>query len=362
MSFERLNIKNMKGYKPGEQIEGPDVIKLNTNENPYPASPAVAAALKNLDTESLRRYPPPLADSFRKAAAKLNNVTEENIIPTKGGDELLRLAITTFVDTDEKIVVTQPSYTLYPVLTDVQGCVLIEVPLQHDWSMPSDFEDYLNSSGAKMCILVNPHAPTGRLLEANYLSQLADSFQGILVIDEAYVDFVDPKFQYNSVPLIKSKDNVLILRSLSKGYSLAGLRFGYGIGAQSLLKPMIYKTRDSYNTDTVAQRLATAALESVDYARGTWDRVRKSRASLTDGLKQIGLNTVPSQSNFVFCQVPSPINAKDLYEGLKQRNILVRYFDQDGLKNNLRISVGSDSENAVLLEAIRSLINTPDLD
>ena len=109
MSFERLNIKNMKGYKPGEQIEGPDVIKLNTNENPYPASPAVAAALKNLDTESLRRYPPPLADSFRKGAAKLNNVTEENIIPTKGGDELLRLAITTFVDTDEKIVVTHPS-------------------------------------------------------------------------------------------------------------------------------------------------------------------------------------------------------------------------------------------------------------
>lgn len=358
MNFERPNIKTMKGYKPGEQTEGSGIIKLNTNENPYPASPAVAATLKNLDAENLRRYPPPLADSFREAAAKLHNVNENNIIPTNGGDELLRLAITTFVDPNEKILVTQPSYSLYPVLTSIQGGILIQIPLQQDWSMPSDFEVSLTSSGAKMCILVNPHAPTGKLLDTDYLARLADSFQGILLIDEAYVDFVDPDFQYNSVSLIESNENILILRSLSKGYSLAGLRFGYGIGPQHLLEPMLYKTRDSYNTNTVAQHLATAAIESADYAHSTWDRVRKSRSVLTDGLNQMGLNTVSSQANFVLCQVPNSISAKGLYEGLKRQNILVRYFDQDRLKDRLRISVGSDTENTALLEAIHSLIKT----
>ena len=358
MSFERPNVEKMRGYTPGEQREGNDVIKLNTNENPYPASPAVADALRALQVENLRRYPPPLADAFREAAASLNKVTPHNIIPTNGGDELLRLVITTFVNVDESILITKPSYSLYPVLADVQGCSLIEIPLLDDWTMPADFIASVVNSGAKLCILVNPHAPTGTLLSDEYLTELAENFPGILVIDEAYVDFVDPDLSYDAVSLIDSFDNVLILRSLSKGYSLAGLRFGYGIGAEPLLHPMLYKTRDSYNTDTVSQTLATAALESIDYAEEIWAQIRASRSSLTAALNGLGLNTTASQTNFVLSQIPQSIGARDLYQALKDRNILVRYFDEERLRDKLRISIGKESEHAALLEAIRDIINT----
>ncbi len=358
MSFERPNIEKMQGYAPGEQRDGSQVIKLNTNENPYPASPQVEAALRAIQIESLRRYPPPLANTFRTVAAKLHGVATENIIPTNGGDELLRLLLTTYVDTDETIVISQPSYSLYPVLAEIRGCKLLEIPLRDDWAMPDDFLDSLLKSNAKMCILVNPHAPTGALLTDEYLAQLAAGFAGILVIDEAYVDFVDPGLAYDAVPLVKAFDNVLILRSLSKGYSLAGLRFGYGVGATSLLNPMLYKTRDSYNTDTVSQHLAIAALESVAYARDTWAKVRESRTSLSKALNELGLATSPSQTNFVLCQVPKSIGAQPLYLALKERNILVRHFDQHRLQDALRISIGSDSENGALLEAIQQIIGS----
>ncbi|GJM12835.1 MAG: histidinol-phosphate aminotransferase [Pseudohongiella sp.] len=346
----------MQGYAPGEQTGAPDTIKLNTNENPYPPSPQVAAALQSIDVAALRRYPSPMANSFREAASRLHNVSAEQIIPTNGGDELLRLVLTTYVEQQDTIAVCKPSYSLYPVLADIQGCRLEEIPLNDDWSMPEDFPEQLKKSAAKLLILVNPNAPTGALLSADYLTTIAKSFPGLLLIDEAYVDFVDPELKYDSISLVNSLENVVILRTLSKAYSLAGLRFGYGIGAKSLIEPMMLKTRDSYNTDYIAQSLATAALESFEYARENCERIRQSREQLRAELDELGLSAAASQSNFILCQVPQSLGAVNIYQQLKLRNILVRYFDQDRLRDKLRISIGTDAENAALVAAIKEIV------
>ena len=353
MSFERNNIEKMQGYAPGEQIRAANTIKLNTNENPYPPSPQVAEALKSINVAALRRYPSPMADSFREAASRLHNVSAEQIIPTNGGDELLRLVLTTYVEQLDTIAVCKPSYSLYPILAEIQGCRFKEISLNDDWSMPENFIEQLNKSAAKLLILVNPNAPTGTLLRADYLAEIAENFSGLLLIDEAYVDFVDPELNYDSISLINSHDNILILRTLSKAYSLAGLRFGYGIAAKSLIEPMMYKTRDSYNTDHIAQSLATAALDSCEYARENCVRIRQSREQLRADIEALGLTVPTSQSNFILCQVPESIGAEKLYLQLKQRNILVRYFEQDRLRDKLRISIGTDADNAALVAAIK---------
>jgi histidinol-phosphate aminotransferase len=355
MTFERPNIEKMQGYTPGEQPDDGDSIKLNTNENPYPASPEVAAALRNIEVDSLRRYPAPLADQFRQAAASLHQVSEHNIIPTNGGDELLRLVLTTFVDSGETIAITKPSYSLYPVLADIAGCKLAEIDLQADWSMPKNFLAQLQQAQARITILVNPQAPTGSLISVAYLDELAGNYNGVLVVDEAYVDFIDPELGYDSIPLIGRHQNLLILRSLSKGYGLAGLRFGYGIACESLVAPMLTKTRDSYNTDTISQSLAAAALDSVDHARQGWVRIRSERSKLLSALAQLGLPSLPSQSNFLLCEVPQAVGAENLYQSLKRRGILVRYFDQDRLRDRLRISIGSEEDNATLVTALKAI-------
>ena len=356
MSFERPNIEKMHGYLPGEQTGSQDTIKLNTNENPYPASPDVLAALQSVEIDSLRRYPSPMADKFRTTASQLHGVSEKNIIPTNGSDELLRLVLTTFVEPGESIAITQPSYSLYPVLAEIHGCEVVEIPLNTDWSMPADFSAQLSQSKAKILFLVNPHAPTGYLLTTGYIEQIAKSFSGIVVLDEAYVDFVDPELGYDSIKLIKSCDNILILRTLSKGYSLAGLRFGYGIAQESLINPMMFKTRDSYNTDYISQQLANAALNSIEYSKEIWQRVRLEREKLQNELNTLGLTSTPSQTNFVLCQVPDSPGAENLYQSLKQRNILVRYFDQNLLRDKLRITVGTKEENSALISALEEIL------
>ena len=356
MNLQRPNIARMHGYTPGEQLADADVIKLNTNENPYPPSPAVTRALKDFPVAQLRRYPPPLADEFRRTCAGLHSLQPDNVIPTNGGDELLRLVLTTFVAPGETVVVARPSYSLYPVLAEIQDCRLLEIDLNQDWSMPADFGARLEASGAKLCILVNPHAPTGALLDADYLAALARSFSGLLLVDEAYVDFVDPGLGYDATRLIGQLDNLLLLRTLSKGYSLAGLRFGYGLGPAAVIAPMLLKTRDSYNTDLVAQRLATAALADQDYARETWARVRASRASLAQRLTEMGMAPLPSQSNFLLCPVPARPGAAALQRALKARKILVRHFDQERLRDKLRITVGTEEENTALLAALADIL------
>ena len=346
----------MQGYTPGEQPDSPEIIKLNTNENPYPPAAAVSTALRSISGAELRRYPPPLADDFRTFAGLIHGVAPECILPVNGGDELLRLLLTTYLEPEETLAVMRPSYSLYPVLARIAGCRLLEIPLTDDWAVPGDLAAILRDQSAKMLILVNPHAPTGSLLPAAYLRELAREFHGLLILDEAYVDFIDPELGYDPIPLMEELDNVLILRTLSKGYSLAGLRFGYGIGPPGLIQPMAAKTRDSYNTDYISQILAKAALEARDEAAQNWKRVRRSRAWLRAELAKLGIETLPSQSNFLLASVPDHIGAAALCERLKDRGILVRHFDQPRLENRLRITVGSETDNEILIGKLRDIM------
>ncbi|MES2626643.1 MAG: histidinol-phosphate transaminase [Pseudomonadota bacterium] len=356
MNFERKNIQAMAGYVSGEQPDTADVIKLNTNENPYPPGPAVAKALAAIHVESIRRYPPPTAMALRQSIARLHSLATDNIIVTNGGDELLRLFLATFLDTDECVGIAAPSYSLYDVLVAAHGCKMQNFALQEDWSLPTDLAAQLNAANIKLCFVVNPHAPSGKLTSAAELEQLAREFKGLLVIDEAYVDFVDPDIQHDCVPLIRRLDNVMILRSFSKGYSLAGLRMAYGMGAKSLIDPMQYKTKDSYNTDLIAQTLARASIEDQAYASDTWRRVREQREWLRGELSRLHFTIPPSQSNFLLAAVPPQFSAPKIYEALKTRGILIRYFNLPRLDNCLRITIGTPAENQKLLTALSAIM------
>ena len=258
-NFERPNIRAMKGYVPGEQPSDQSVIKLNTNENPYPPSPIVFQSLAEFDAATLRRYPSPSALAFREAAARHHGINAEEIIATRGGDELLRLVLTTFVDPGEKVAVASPAYSLYPVLTAIQDGQLEEIELNDEWLPDERFAEKANERGCKVAFIVNPHAPSGTLVSQSLIKAIATTFDGLLVIDEAYVDFVSDA-THDLTQFAVEAPNVLLLRTLSKGYGLAGLRFGYGVGCRNIIHPMITKTRDSYNLDAISQALATAAI------------------------------------------------------------------------------------------------------
>jgi histidinol-phosphate aminotransferase len=357
MAYERETLAKIKGYEPGKQPKSRDVVKLNTNENPYPPCEAVMSALRGIDPETLRRYPPPLSDRFRETAARVHGLRAENVLAVNGGDELLRLAVTTFVEPGLPVGMVDPSYSLYPVLAAIHGSPMIRLPALEDWSLPPDLARRMNAEGVRLLFLVNPHAPSGHLLPPSRVEDLTAEFRGVLLVDEAYVDFADPGLGHDLVPLLERFDNLLLLRSLSKGYSLAGLRFGYGLAARDLIAPMLYKTRDSYNLDAVAQVLATAALEHRDRAAETWRRVRQARESLRDALVDLGFRVPESQSNFLLAGVgDGAVSAESIQRALEERGVLVRYFPRGRLRDALRISVGTEEQNRKLLQALQEIL------
>ncbi|MDA1075926.1 MAG: histidinol-phosphate transaminase [Proteobacteria bacterium] len=356
--FERSNIARMQGYSFGEQPDDPFVVKLNTNENPYPPSPAVQQALLKVDVSRLRVYPPPTANSLRDLIAAQHGLKREQILLTNGGDEALRLAITTFVEPAAAIGYTDPSYSLYPVLADIHDASISSVRLKYDWSIPDDYAARMNEDGVDLSCIVNPHAPSGTLVALPQIETIANALNGVLLLDEAYVDFVDPELGHDSTRLLERCDNLLILRSFSKGYGLAGLRLGYLMGSAELIDPLINKTRDSYNVDTLTQILGSAAFADQTYARSTWDRVRQDREKLVVELTALGLHCPPSQSNFVLAQIPAGSNfsAAQTYQALKESNILVRFFNAPRLDDKLRITVGTADQNQQLCDALRKIL------
>ncbi len=290
-----------------------------------------------------------------------HNVTAcsiDRVIVTNGGDELLRIAFTTFLDKGDVFGTTDPTYSLYSVLADIQSCTVKSLPLTDDWDLPRDFAQQMNDFGARLVCIVNPHAPTGMLVDADTIGNIANELEGVLLIDEAYIDFVDPSLRHDVINIVRAFDNVLLLRTLSKGYSLAGLRFGYGIGATNLIEPMLNKTRDSYNVDAIAQAVACAGFADLDHAQATWSNVRGERRRLRDALRSRGFAVPPSQTNFLLAGVPSEgiQSAAGLYAALKRRGILVRHFDAPRLDDKLRITIGDPAQNDALLETIDSIM------
>jgi histidinol-phosphate aminotransferase len=357
MTYERAHLKAMQGYTPGQQPETP-AIKLNTNENPYPPGPAVAHALSSFPLDMLQRYPDPLAGAFRASVARLHRLAPANVIATNGGDELLRLALTTFLDPGKPLGLLTPSYSLYSVLATIHGSPLASVPLGNDWSVPDNTAERWSAAGAPLAIMTNPHAPSGTLASAAELHKLALTFRGVLLVDEAYVDFVDPEIGHETSTMVAAYPNVLLLRTLSKGYSLAGLRLAYGLGAAELVAPMLSKTKDSYNVDAIAQAVGTAALEDVRSAARSWEAVRHERRALDLALTAIGFLCSPSQANFLLATVPAGgrwHSAEKVYRSLMARRIFVRWFNEEGLRDKLRISIGTPEENQRLVEALRLL-------
>ncbi len=340
----RPNVEKMSGYTPGEQPRpGERVVKLNTNENPFPPSPRVVEAIRHIDPERLRRYPSPSAEDFRQTAARVHGVSPDMILAGNGSDEILAMAVRTYLGPGDIFAYPDPTYSLYPVLAEIGEVKVVTVPWAADWDLPIDA---LLATGARAIFFANPNAPTGTLVRTSRVRELAARFYGLLLVDEAYVDFAEE----NSLSLVREFANLVVCRTLSKGYGLAGLRFGYAIAAPAVVSEM-NKVKDSYNCDAVAISAAAAALEDQDYARRTWEHVRAERARLSDALGRRGWQVIPSQANFVLATCPGGDGAA-IYRALKGKGILVRHFDKPGLQDKLRITIGTAEENDQLLAAL----------
>ncbi|MBN1343337.1 MAG: histidinol-phosphate transaminase [Phycisphaerae bacterium] len=347
MAYFRAHIEMLDGYVPGEQPSERDVVKLNTNENPYPPSPRVLEAVHSITGEQLRRYPHPMGQAFRQAAADVLGVRPEMVICGNGMDDLLNMVVRAFSGPEARLVYPSPTYTLYAVLAAIEASLVTEVAFGPEYELP--FDDLVAADG-RVTFLCNPNSPSGTFVPVERVAELARKVRGVLVVDEAYVDFADE----NCMRLASELPNVLVLRTLSKGYSLAGMRFGYGVGSPELIEGLV-KVKDSYNVDAISIAAATAAMRDQEYARGNWERVRSERERLTGELTGLGFSVLPSQSNFLLASIADP-TAESLYESLKARKILVRYFKQPRLDGSLRITVGTPKENDALLAALRELV------
>lgn len=338
----------MQGYTPGEQPGvGERVVKLNTNENPFPPSPRVMQAIRDIEPEQLRRYPNPTADVFREAAARLWNITPDMILAGNGSDDILTIATRTFVPPGGALAYPDPTYSLYSVLARIEDARTITLSWEKNWDLPVDA---LLRSGANAIYVANPNAPSGTFVSPARISELIEKFDGLVLIDEAYADFAED----NCVSLASKYDNVVVSRSFSKAYSLAGLRFGYAIANPTIIQQMM-KVKDSYNCDAISIAAATAALLDQDHARMTWTHVKQERERLSSELTEIGFEVLPSQANFLFAKVPDG-DGTGMYKALKALGILVRHFDRPGLKEYLRITIGTSQENNALLSGIRELL------
>jgi len=334
----------MAPYVPGEQPgPGEQVVKLNTNENPFPPSPRVLDAIRSIDPESLRRYPNPRADAFRQAAARVHGVSPDMILAGNGSDEILAIVMRTFLGPGDVLAYPDPTYSLYPVLAAAGENLVRTVAWEADFELPVAA---LLATSARAVFFANPNAPTGTLVRKARIRELALAFDGLVLVDEAYVDFADE----DCLDLARELPNLMVCRTFSKGYGLAGLRFGYAVAAPALVAEMM-KVKDSYNCDALAIRAAIAALEDRTYARETWHAVRRERTRLAGALCKRGYDVIPSQANFLLVRPPAG-NAAEIYAALKARKILVRFFDKPGLSDKLRITIGTAEQIDALLRAL----------
>jgi len=344
----RKAIQRMQAYVPGEQPRATDVVKLNTNENPYPPTRRVCEALREFTPELLRRYPDPACRALREALAALHGCRPEQIFVGNGSDEVLTLCTRAFVEPEGAIGWWDPSYSLYPVLTAIQDVRGVAIPLEADFSWP------LAAGAARVAaercglfFFTNPNAPTGMQCPRAAVEMFVDACAGtVVVLDEAYVDFA----REHHLALALERENVLVLRTFSKSYSLAGLRVGYAVGPEALIAALD-KVKDSYNVDALAQRLAVAAVEDAEDMRAQCARVVRTRERLRSELERRGWRVVPSETNFLWTE-PHGASAAEWLERLRARHIYVRHFRGARTERFLRISVGTEEQTDRLLAVV----------
>jgi len=343
----RASVRAVPPYVPGEQpAAGRRVIKLNTNENPYPPSPAVLDALHDAVDDRVRLYPDPEAVALRTEASRLYDVPVDHIMAGNGSDELLALLLRAVVDPGDRVAFPVPTYSLYETLVAVQGGVADTVPWPGDWSLPPA----LAARDAKLTFLCNPNSPSGTLVPLEEIDALAARLSGVLVVDEAYVDFAAA----TALPLVRRRANVVVLRTLSKSYSLAGLRVGLAFGGPALLQGL-RTVKDSYNLNRLSQAAATAALGDQMTVRENVARVARTRARLVEALRALGYDVPESHANFVLARTKG-VDQAPVAAALAARDILVRHFTSHGLGDALRITIGTDDEIDALLTALRAIL------
>jgi len=347
-NYFRNSIEAMSGYMPGEQPRDDGLIKLNTNENPYPPSPKVYAALRKMIGASLRLYPQPMSDNLCAAAAAVYGVKKENVVAGNGSDELLSIILRCFVEAGARVAYPVPTYSLYDTLVEIQAGVAVRLPFPEDFALP----ETLARQDARLTILCNPNAPSGTLVPLTEIAKLAREIDGILVVDEAYVDFAASEGA-SAIPLIYQLPNLIVLRTLSKSFSLAGMRIGLAFASAKIIAG-VNKVRDSYNLDCLSIAAGTAALEDMAWMKRNAGRIQRSRQRLANGLKRLGYQVYPSHTNFILARYRDK-NLQPVYEELKRRKILVRYFDVAGLRDCLRITVGTPKEVSTLLNQLATI-------
>ena len=334
-------VRALSPYVPGEQPDDPDVLKLNTNENPYPPSPAVQAVLSDYAADRLSLYPDPVCTTLRTALADLHGCSIENTMVGNGSDEVLALCMRAFVEEGGSVGFFDPSYSVYPVLADIQGTPThpVELPDDFSWVSPETTKDDL-------FFLTHPNAPTSLLFPKEAITSFCEAFSGVVVIDEAYVDFS----AWNCSDLAWRFPNVIIVRTLSKSHSLAGIRLGYALGSAELMGALI-KIKDSYNVNALTQAVATAAVNDSGHMQANVERIKKTRTRVTHALKKRGYDVADSETNFLWVR-PGSITAQELFESLKKEKVLIRHFASKRLAAYVRITLGTDEQMDRLLDVM----------
>ena len=350
-------VHSLTPYVPGEQPKLANLIKLNTNENPYPPSPHAVAAMQaemGADGNTLRLYPDPNADRLKEAVAQHFadfGIGTRNIFVGNGSDEVLAHAFMALLKHDKPLLLPDITYSFYPVYCELYGIDSIAIPLGEQFEIRVD--DYARDNGG--IILANPNAPTGQLLPLSEIERLVDAHpQSVVVIDEAYIDFGGD----TAVALVTRYPNLLVIRTLSKSHSLAGLRVGYAVGHADLIEALdrVKNSFNSYPLDRLAIVGAAAAIDDKEHLEKTRRAVMASRETLVAGLEQLGFAVLPSAANFIFARHPQHDAAK-LAAQLRERQIIVRHFKQPRINQHLRISIGTDQECAALVDALRTVLS-----
>ncbi len=345
------NIKNLKPYLPGEQPKEKKYIKLNTNESPYPPSPRVLEAIKNAANEDLRLYPDPECGVLCETIASYYNLRKQQVFVGNGSDEILAFSFLAFFDNEEPILFPDITYSFYPVYASLFNIDYITIKVNEDFSIPVD--GFFQKNGG--IIIPNPNAPTGKYLELeSVVSIISKNPNRVVVIDEAYIDFGGE----SAVRFINEYNNLLIIQTFSKSRSLAGLRLGFAIGNEDLIKGLnvVKNSFNSYTVDRLALAGGCEAILDDEYFKETRRRVIKTREEVIFKLKELGFGVIDSKANFIFITHPE-INAALLFQKLKDNGVLVRHFNNPGIDNYLRVSIGKEEEMAEFIDNIKDIFS-----
>lgn len=348
-SFFRATVLAMDGYTPGEQPPPGKYIKLNTNENPYPPSPAVLRAIRDVTDAALARYPDPVATAFRLRAADVLGVDPDWILCGNGSDDILTIVTRAFVGEGQLLRLPYPSYVLYRTLAQLQGARYEEVQFDEQWGLGPSFT--APAEGLRLAFLPNPNSPSGTVIAREQVRRLAEQLPCPLLVDEAYADFAD----VSCVELVKENPKMLVSRTLSKSYALAGLRFGFVVAQPQLIRQLV-KVKDSYNCDALAIAAATAAMGDQAWLRENRERVIRTRTRMETAFRDLGFDVVPSSANFLWCTHPEWA-LQPIYEQLKANHVLVRYMRYPGWGDGLRISVGTEEQIDACLTLMKAIVS-----